>query len=248
LKLDDIRLGVNIDHVATLRNARGTFYPDPLEAAKLVREAGGDGITAHLREDRRHIIDNDIFNLKENQTLPLNLEMAATEEMQKIALEIKPNAVCLVPENREERTTEGGLRVKEIQEKLKNFISPLKSLGIRVSFFIEPDIEQINAANKVGADIIELHTGPFCELFEKKKKKDYMNYLEKIEKASKHADSLSLEVHAGHGLTVGSVSLISRIAEIKELNIGHSIISDSISFGLVNAVKRIKKVIMEARK
>ena len=141
----------------------------------------------------------------------------------------KAEAETLVPENREERTTEGGLRVKEIQEKLKNFISPLRSLGIRVSFFIEQDIEQINATNKVGADIVELHTGHFCELFEREKKKNYMDCLEKIEKASKHADFLDLEVHAGHGLTVDSVALVSQIAEIKELNIGHSIISDSIS-------------------
>ena len=159
MKADEIRLGVNIDHVATLRNARGTNYPDPLSAAKIVKEAGGDGITAHLREDRRHIVDQDIIKLKKQNILPLNLEMAVTDEMQKIALDVLPNAVCLVPEKREERTTEGGLNVCNSISKLRSFIEPLKRKSIRVSLFIEPSEEQIDAAKNIGADIIELHTG-----------------------------------------------------------------------------------------
>jgi pyridoxine 5-phosphate synthase len=246
-KSNSVRLGVNIDHVATLRNVRGTNYPDPLEVAKLVKKAGADGITAHLREDRRHITDSDVVNLKNKQTLPLNLEMAVTEEMQKIALNIKPNAVCLVPEKREERTTEGGLRAKEMGDRLQDFILPLKKLGIRVSLFLEPDINQIKAAKKVGADIVELHTGYFCDLFEKSRQKEYKNYLSKIELVSKDAQELGLEVHAGHGLTAGSLGLISEIKEIKELNIGHSIISDSISLGIVASVERMRKIIDKSR-
>ena len=168
MKLDEIRLGVNIDHVATVRNARGTNYPDPLKAAKIVKEAGGDGITAHLREDRRHIVDQDIIRLKKQNVLPLNLEMAVTSEMQKIALDVLPNAICLVPEKREERTTEGGLEVLRSIPRLRSFIEPIKKKDIRVSLFIEPSQEQIDAAKIIGADIIELHTGHFCDLFEKK--------------------------------------------------------------------------------
>ena len=176
MKADEIRLGVNIDHVATLRNARGTNYPDPLSAAKIVKEAGGDGITAHLREDRRHIVDQDIIKLKKQNILPLNLEMAVTDEMQKIALDVLPNAVCLVPEKREERTTEGGLNVCNSISKLRSFIEPLKRKSIRVSLFIEPSEEQIDAAKNIGADIIELHTGQYCDLFEKKKRTLYCTY------------------------------------------------------------------------
>ena len=176
MKADEIRLGVNIDHVATLRNARGTNYPDPLSAAKIVKEAGGDGITAHLREDRRHIVDQDIIKLKKQNILPLNLEMAVTDEMQKIALDVLPNAVCLVPEKREERTTEGGLNVCNSISKLRSFIEPLKRKNIRVSLFIEPSEEQIDAAKNIGADIIELHTGQYCDLFEKKKRTLYCTY------------------------------------------------------------------------
>ena len=241
------RLGVNIDHVATLRNAMGTIYPDPLEAAKIVKEAGADGVTAHLREDRRHINDNDIQNLKIHQNLPLNLEMAVTDEMQEIALKTDPNAVCLVPEKREERTTEGGLKVKENHKNLKSFVFPIKNQGIRISLFIEPDMKQIKAAEEIGADIVELHTGHFCDLFEKSMKKEYENYLRKLKEASKYASSLGLEVHAGHGLTVNSVKYLREIPEIKELNIGHSIISDSIVFGLAGAVERMKKAINVGR-
>ena len=246
MKLDEIRLGVNIDHVATVRNARGTSYPDPLLAAKIAKEAGADGITAHLREDRRHIVDQDIINLKEQNTLPLNLEMAVTDEMQKIALNVLPNAICLVPEKREERTTEGGLNVCKSISKLKSFIEPVKQKNIRVSLFIEPCEEQIDAAKSIGADIIELHTGQFCELFEKKDD-GHIEVITVLEKAAKYAHTLGLEVHAGHGLTIDSVGHISKIPEIKELNIGHAIISDSIFLGLKGAIDLMKQKIKEAR-
>ena len=246
MKSDDIRLGVNIDHVATVRNARGTNYPDPLKAAEIVKEAGGDGITAHLREDRRHIIDQDIIDLKKQNILPLNLEMAVTDEMQKVALDILPNAICLVPEKREERTTEGGLNVCNSISTLRSFIDPIKRRNIRVSLFIEPSEEQIYAAKSIGADIVELHTGHFCDLYEKKDK-DYIKVTKTLEKAAKYANKLGLEVHAGHGLTTRSVSYISKIAEIKELNIGHSIISDSIFMGLRGAIELMKQRIKESR-
>ena len=246
MKLDEIRLGVNIDHVATVRNARGTSYPDPLLAAKIAKEAGADGITAHLREDRRHIVDQDIINLKEQNTLPLNLEMAVTDEMQKIALNVLPNAICLVPEKREERTTEGGLNVCKSISKLKSFIEPVKQKNIRVSLFIEPCEEQIDAAKSIGADIIELHTGQFCELFEKKDD-GHIEVITVLEKAAKYAHTLGLEVHAGHGLTIDSVGHISKIPEIKELNIGHAIISDSIFLGLKGAIDLMKQKIKESR-
>ena len=246
MKSDDIRLGVNIDHVATVRNARGTNYPDPLKAAKIVKEAGADGITAHLREDRRHIIDQDIISLKQQNILPLNLEMAVTDEMQKIALEILPNAICLVPEKREERTTEGGLNVSNSISTLRSFIDPIKRKNIRISLFIEPSEEQIDAAKSIGADIIELHTGHFCELYEKKDE-DYIKVTKTLEKAANYANHLGLEVHAGHGLTTRSVGYISKIPEIKELNIGHSIISDSIFMGLREAIELMKQKIKESR-
>jgi len=246
MKLDDIRLGVNIDHVATVRNARATNYPDPLKAAKIVKEAGGDGITAHLREDRRHIVDADILSLKRHSGLPLNLEMAVTNEMQKIALDVIPNAICLVPEKREERTTEGGLDVSKSMSRLRSFLEPIKARNIRVSLFIEPSEEQIDAAKNIGADIIELHTGHFCDLYEKKDE-NYMKALKVLEKASSYAYELGLEVHAGHGLTMKSVELVSKISEIRELNIGHAIISDSIFLGLRGAVQLMKQTIKESR-
>ena len=246
MNVNEIRLGVNIDHVATIRNARGTSYPDPLRAAKIVKEAGGDGITAHLREDRRHIVDQDVKNLKKQNALPLNLEMAVTDEMQKIALDVLPNAICLVPEKREERTTEGGLNVSKSISKLTSFIEPIKQKNIRVSLFIEPCEKQIDAAKRIGADIIELHTGQFCELFEKKDE-GYIEATKVLEKAAKYAHTLGLEVHAGHGLTVDSVGHISKITEIKELNIGHAIISDSIFLGLRGAIDLMKQKIKESR-
>ena len=246
MKSDDIRLGVNIDHVATVRNARGTNYPDPLKAAEIVKEAGGDGITAHLREDRRHIIDQDIIDLKKQNILPLNLEMAVTDEMQKVALDILPNAICLVPEKREERTTEGGLNVCNSISTLRSFIDPIKRKNIRISLFIEPSEEQIDAAKSIGADIIELHTGYFCDLYEKNDK-NYIEVIKTLEKAAKYAFKIGLEVHAGHGLTTESVGYVSKIREIKELNIGHAIISDSIFMGLRGAVELMKQKIKKTR-
>ena len=242
MKLDEIRLGVNIDHVATVRNARGTSYPDPLMAAKIVKEAGGDGITAHLREDRRHIVDQDISRLKQQNILPLNLEMAATDEMQKIALDIVPNAVCLVPEKREERTTEGGLDVCKKISSLKSFIAPIKQKDIRASLFIEPSEQQIDAAKSIGADIIELHTGYFCDLYEKNDK-NYIEVIKTIEKAAKYAFKIGLEVHAGHGLDYKTTKILTKIKEIKEFNIGHFIIGESIFLGLKNVVKKFKTII-----
>ncbi len=246
MRPDEIRLGVNIDHVATVRNARGTSYPDPLMAAKIVKEAGGDGITAHLREDRRHIVDEDITRLKKQNILPLNLEMAATDEMQKIALDVLPNAVCLVPEKREERTTEGGLNISQNISKIRSFIEPIKNKNIRVSLFIEPSKQQIDAARSIGADIIELHTGYFCDLYEKRDK-DHIEVIKTLERAANYAFKLGLEVHAGHGLTTGSVGYISKIPEIKELNIGHAIVSDSIFMGLSGAITLMKQKIKESR-
>ena len=246
MRKDEIRLGVNIDHVATLRNVRGTNYPDPLMAANIVKEAGGDGITAHLREDRRHIVDQDISRLRHQNILPLNLEMAVTDEMQRIALDILPNAICLVPEKREERTTEGGLDVRKNIAGLRSFIEPVKQKKIRVSLFIEPNKKQIDAAKNIGADIIELHTGNFCDLYEKNDK-SYMEVNKTIEEAAKYAAKLGLEVHAGHGLTTRSVRYIGKIPEIKELNIGHAIVSDSIFMGLKGAIQIMKQKIKESR-
>ncbi len=246
MRPDEIRLGINIDHVATVRNARGTNYPDPMRAAKIVKEAGADGITAHLREDRRHIVDNDIRSLKQQNVLPLNLEMAVTDEMQKIALDVIPNAVCLVPEKREERTTEGGLDAYKSISRLKSFIEPIRQKDIRVSLFVEPSEQQIDAAKIIGADIVELHTGQFCDLFEKKYK-EYFEVIKTLEKAANYAHKLGLEVHAGHGLTTESVGYVSKIPEIKELNIGHAIISDSIFMGLKGAIELMKQKIVEAR-
>ena len=234
------------DSVATVRNARGENYPSPLRAALFAEKSGADSITIHLREDRRHIVDQDISGLKQQNILPLNLEMAATNEMQKIALDIVPNAVCLVPEKREERTTEGGLDVCKKISSLRSFIAPIKQKDIRVSLFIEPSEQQIDAAKIIGADIIELHTGHFCDLYEKKDE-NYLEVLKILEKAASYAYKLGLEVHAGHGLTTGSVGLVSKIPEIKELNIGHAIISDSIFMGLRGAVQLMKQKIKETR-
>jgi pyridoxine 5-phosphate synthase len=242
-----LRLGVNIDHVATLRNARGGIHPDPLRAAHLAIEGGADGITAHLREDRRHISDTDITRLKNELTRPLNLEMAATKEMLQIALRHVPNACCLVPERREERTTEGGLDVKGSAKTLKPFVAKLKDAGIRVSLFIEPDPKTIEAAADVGADIVELHTGKYCNLALEHDAAGVARELERHRKAAKLAASAGLEVHGGHGLTYNTVQPIARIAEIVELNIGHFLIGEAIFGGLSMAVRRMKVLMDEAR-
>ena len=241
------RLGVNIDHVATIRNARGGRHPDPLRAAHLAVEAGADGITAHLREDRRHISDNDIARLKSELTRPLNLEMAATEEMLAIALRHLPNACCLVPERREERTTEGGLDVAGGREHLKGYVARLKEAGIRVSLFIEPDERQIEAAAAIGSDIVELHTGAYCERALEENARELAKEMERLRVAARIAADAGLEVHAGHGLTYNTVSPVARIPQIVELNIGHFLIGEAIFGGLHSAVRRMRALMDEAR-
>lgn len=245
-----IRLGVNIDHVATLRNARGVNYPDPVFAAKLALQAGADGITAHLREDRRHIKDDDIKRLKEEISLPLNLEMAATNEMVLIASSVKPNACCIVPEKREELTTEGGLNVVANKEKLKKYIDILKKHNIKISLFIDPDIKQLEAAKEVGADIVELHTGTYCDNFIKERHiaKSIKTHkeLKRLFEAAKYTEQLSLECHAGHGLTYETVGAIANIQQIKELNIGHFIIAESVFVGLEDCIKTMRYFIEDS--
>lgn len=242
-----LRLGVNIDHVATVRNARGSAYPDPIRAAKLAEEAGADGITAHLREDRRHISDADIEGLMGALTSPLNFEMAATDEMQAIALRHKPHAVCIVPEKREERTTEGGLEVAKEENRLAHFIAPLREAGCRVSIFIAADRRQIEAAHRIGAQVIELHTGAYCDFHAEGKFAERDAELARLAEMATFADSLGLEVHAGHGLTYDTVKPIAALPEIMELNIGHFIIGEAIFRGLTPAVQEMRRLMDEAR-
>ena len=242
-----LRLGVNIDHVATVRNARGGAYPDPLRAAKLSEEAGADGITAHLREDRRHISDADIDGLMEVLTVPLNFEMAATPEMQAIALRHKPHAVCIVPEKREERTTEGGLEVAREENRIAHFIAPLRDAGCRVSIFIAADKRQIEAAHRIGAQVIELHTGAYCDFHAEGNIAARDSELQKLTEMSSLAHSLGLEVHAGHGLTYDTVSPIAQLPEVIELNIGHFIIGEAIFRGLTPAIAEMRRLMDEAR-
>lgn len=241
------RLGVNIDHVATLRNARGGAYPDPVRAALLATEAGADGITAHLREDRRHIRDDDIEALVDALEIPLNFEMAATEEMQAIALRHKPHAVCIVPEKREERTTEGGLEVAGDQNRLVDYITPLKDVGCRVSLFVAPDERQLEACARVGAAVVELHTGTYCDLHAEGRMEERDAELMHLQKGAAFAHSLGLEVHAGHGLTFDNVAPIAAIPEVKELNIGHFLIGEAVFMGLGPAIQEMRRVMDEAR-
>ncbi|MBE1291846.1 MAG: pyridoxine 5'-phosphate synthase [Shimia sp.] len=242
-----LRLGVNIDHVATLRNARGSAYPDPVRAAKLAEEAGADGITAHLREDRRHIVDADIDALMEALSVPLNFEMAATEEMQAIALRHKPHAVCIVPEKREERTTEGGLEVAREENKLAHYIAPLREAGCRVSIFIAADQAQIEAANRIGAEVIELHTGAYCDYHYEGRFEERDAELRRLTEMATFAHSLGLEVHAGHGLTYETVKPIAALPEIMELNIGHFLMGESIFRGLKPAIQEMRRLMDDAR-
>ena len=235
------RLGVNIDHVATVRNARGSTHPDPIAIAKYVMNCGAHSITIHLREDRRHINDLDLKEIKSKLNIPLNLEIAATGEMLKIALRHKPNFVCIVPEKRKEITTEGGLNLNYKKNFLKKIISVLKKNGSRVSLFIEPTINDIKTAKELKADCIELHTGKICNLINKKK--SYKTELKKINNAVNIAFNLGMEVHAGHGLTYNSAKIISKIKKIEELNIGHFLIGESIYVGLPNVIKTFKKII-----
>ena len=235
------KLGVNIDHVATVRNARGELYPSPLRAALLAEKSGADSITVHLREDRRHIRDDDLKNLKRKIKIPINLEMSPTSEMTKIAIKFKPNFVCIVPEKRKEVTTEGGLNVLKKKKVLSRLIELLKKNNIRVSLFIEPNINHIKISHIIGADCVELHTGKFCNLYNKRKK-TYNSFL-KIKKSAEFAKKIGLEVHAGHGLTYGSTYKISESKDISEFNIGHFIISESIFLGLKKTIRKFKKII-----
>lgn len=243
----ELRLGVNIDHVATVRNARGGAVPDPVRAAIMAQEAGADGITAHLREDRRHIGDADIEALMEALTVPLNFEMAATDEMQQIALRHKPHAVCIVPEKREERTTEGGLEVAREENRLAHYIAPLREAGSRVSIFIAADPRQIDAAHRIGAEVIELHTGAYCDAFAEGDLLTRDAELAKLTDMASYAHSLGLEVHAGHGLTYGCVGPIAALPEVKELNIGHFLIGEAIFRGLPDAMAEMRRLMDAAR-
>ncbi|MFP4570381.1 pyridoxine 5'-phosphate synthase [Rhodosalinus sp.] len=242
-----LRLGVNIDHVATVRNARGGAYPDPLRAATLAEEAGADGITAHLREDRRHISDADIEGLTGILTVPLNFEMAATAEMQQIALRHRPHAVCIVPEKREERTTEGGLEVAQDENRLAQFIAPLREAGCRVSIFIAADRRQIEAAHRIGAEVIELHTGAYCDAHSEGRDKERDAELARLTEMAAFAHELGLEVHAGHGLTYDSVGPIAALPEVRELNIGHFLIGEAIFRGLGPAIHEMRRLMDAAR-
>ena len=237
-----MRLGVNIDHVATIRNARGGLHPDPVRAAQLAGEAGADGITAHLREDRRHISDRDIHRLMREIDLPLNLEMAATEEMLGIALEARPNAICLVPEKRVELTTEGGLDLLAPNLSLHKFIEEPKALAIRVTAFIDPDLAQIDAAKALGVDAVELHTGKYCDA----KSEDCKIELARLSEAARAAVDCGLSCHAGHGLDFETVKLVAAITEVSELNIGHFLIGQAIFSGLENSVACMRALIDQA--
>ena len=235
------RLGVNIDHVATLRNARGENHPDPFFAAKFVKKQGADSITIHLREDRRHIKDADAKSICSLKEILVNLEISTKIEIVKKALKIKPNYICIVPENRKEITTEGGLNLKKNKTKLKSTIRLFKKKKIRTSLFINPSLKDILLSKKLGADCIEIHTGRFANLV--KSKKNSKNELLRIKRSSKKAKEIGLEVHAGHGLDYKSTKILSKIDEIKEFNIGHFIIGESIFFGIKNVIKKFKKII-----
>jgi len=238
-----LRLGVNIDHVATIRNARGGVHPDPVRAATQAVKAGADGITAHLREDRRHISDGDIERLTDQLTVPLNFEMAATDEMLEIALRHKPHAACIVPEKREEQTTEGGLDVAAGHDVLAPYVGRLVDAGIRVSMFIEADPAQLDAARAVGAPVVELHTGAYCDA----RDADRPAELVRIVKAAAHAEDIGLECHAGHGLTFDTVSPVAAIPTIVELNIGHFLIGEAIFGGLESSIKRMRALMDRVR-
>jgi pyridoxine 5-phosphate synthase len=238
-----LRLGVNIDHVATIRNARGGLHPDPVRAARLAAEAGADGITAHLREDRRHISDHDIERLVNEIDLPLNFEMAATEEMLEIALRHRPHAVCIVPEKREEVTTEGGLDAAGQHNRLKRYCEELGAAGCRVSLFIEADRRQLEAATSLGAPVVEIHAGAYCEVDEDQRPAE----LARIVKVAKIAETLGLECHVGHGLSFDTVAPVAAIPTVTELNIGHFLIGEAIFCGLESSIKRMRALMDNAR-
>jgi len=238
-----LRLGVNIDHVATIRNARGGAHPDPVRAAKLAAAAGADGITAHLREDRRHISDADIAALAREIALPLNLEMAATDTMLAIALHHRPHAACLVPERRQELTTEGGLDVVGAHDRLASVVARLAQAGVRTSLFIDPDDKQVRAAQAIGAPVVELHTGAYCDATGSARARE----LDRLQRAAALADELGLECHAGHGLSFETVGAVASIPNIVELNIGHFLIGEAIFGGLDSAIKRMRALMDQAR-
>ena len=247
---NDLRLGVNIDHIATLRNARGGTYPDPVAGAWAAIQAGADGITAHLREDRRHILDDDLKRLQAlcvDSKIPLNMEMAVTDEMEAIAAELKPHAVCLVPERREERTTEGGLNVVGNHNRITSLVSHLGQHGSRLSLFIEAVPEQIIMAARTGAPVVELHTGAYAHALDADNHEKAAFILKQLQDGAKQAFDLGLEVHAGHGLTFDNVSAIAAIPEIKELNIGHFIMGEALFMGLEAALKHMRLIMFEAR-
>lgn len=242
-----LRLGVNIDHVATVRNARGGAAPDPLRAAQIAQDAGADGITAHLREDRRHISDADIEGLMEMLTVPLNFEMAATEEMQAIALRLKPHAVCIVPEKREERTTEGGLDVARDENRLAHYIAPLLDAGSRVSIFIGAEQRQLDSAQRTGAQVVELHSGAYCDAYHEGRFDEAEAELTKLREMTTYGHSLGLEMHVGHGLTYDTVGPVAAFPEVMELNIGHFLIGEAIFLGLAPAIAEMRRLMDEAR-
>jgi pyridoxine 5-phosphate synthase len=243
VKMNELLLGVNIDHVATLRQARGTRYPDPVHAALQIEQAGADSITLHLREDRRHIQDRDVYLLKERMLTRMNLEMAVTDEMLAIACDVKPEDCCLVPEKREELTTEGGLDVIRYEKSITQACAKLADAGVRVSLFIDADMKQIDAAKKAGAPVIEIHTGHYADAETSTRQR----LLAEITAACEHADSIGLQVNAGHGLTRQNIHAIASLPSIRELNIGHAIIADSIFMGLEKSVAEFKKLMREAR-
>ncbi len=235
------KLGVNIDHVATVRNARGEKYPSPLRAALLVQKFRGDSVTIHLREDRRHIIDSDLKEIKKKLKIPLNLEIAPTKEMLKISLKYKPDYVCIVPEKRSEITTEGGLNLKKNKLFIKKIITKLKNKKIRCSLFIEPNIQDIKLASEMNADCVEIHTGKICNLYNNKK--NYKKEFNKIKNSIVYANKIGLEAHVGHGITFGSAKLLAKIKGIKEFNIGHFLIGESIFVGIKDSIKLFKRII-----
>ena len=237
----NIKLGVNIDHVATIRNARGENYPHPLRAALIAEKSGADSVTIHLREDRRHIRDIDLKNIKKKLRIPLNLEIAPTKEMLNIAIKYKPKYVCIVPEKRAEITTEGGLKLQGKNQLLKKMINRLKKKNIRVTLFIEPKIVDITLSKIFGADCVELHTGKYCNLFNKRKKTKLT--FSNLKKSAIYAKKIGLDVHAGHGLTYKTAYQISKIKNISEINIGHFIIAESIFISLKNSIKKFKSII-----
>ncbi len=245
--MEKLRLGINIDHVATLRNARGGATPDPVRAALAAEEAGADGITAHLREDRRHIRDADMEAIRQAISIPLNFEMAATDEMARIALQTKPHAVCLVPERREERTTEGGLEVAADQTRLAHYIAPLRDAGARISLFVAADPAQIEAASHVGAQVVELHVGPYCDAVDEGRADDAAAELKRVTAAAAQAHDLGLEVHAGHGLSYTSVAPIAALPQVMELNIGHFLMGEALFRGLPGAISEMRRLMDQAR-